>query len=206
MRTYVHDLGEVDVFLEPETSRADGRRGDTASPVGLELLRTMRGLGWRTVLVEPQDERVLAGHREHADEVRGDLDVAEVGSDTAVVPHRPRRAGRGGDAGAALSDERRVHRDHRDPPPRGRARQRRTGRGLHRRADRRGSGRRWGSISAGESPAEIALSIAAGLVAARSGRDGGWLDRARPRGGEGTTTTIMTTAPAPAGANEHGHG
>jgi xanthine/CO dehydrogenase XdhC/CoxF family maturation factor len=26
-------------------------------------------------------------------------------------------------------------------------------------------------------PAEIALSIAAGLVAARSGRDGGWLDR-----------------------------
>jgi xanthine dehydrogenase accessory factor len=29
----------------------------------------------------------------------------------------------------------------------------------------------------GRSPAEIALSIAAGLVAARSGREGGWLDR-----------------------------
>ena len=27
------------------------------------------------------------------------------------------------------------------------------------------------------SPEEIALSIAAGLVAARAGRDGGWLDR-----------------------------
>ena len=27
------------------------------------------------------------------------------------------------------------------------------------------------------SPGEIALSIAAGLVAARAGRDGGWLDR-----------------------------
>jgi xanthine/CO dehydrogenase XdhC/CoxF family maturation factor len=30
----------------------------------------------------------------------------------------------------------------------------------------------------GRSPEEIALSIAAGLVAARYGRDGGWLDRA----------------------------
>ncbi len=29
----------------------------------------------------------------------------------------------------------------------------------------------------GKTPAEIALSIAAGLVAARSDRDGGWLDR-----------------------------
>ena len=29
----------------------------------------------------------------------------------------------------------------------------------------------------GRSPEEIALSIAAGVVAARSGRDGGWLDR-----------------------------
>jgi xanthine dehydrogenase accessory factor len=29
----------------------------------------------------------------------------------------------------------------------------------------------------GRSPEEIALSIAAGLVAARYGRDGGWLDR-----------------------------
>jgi xanthine/CO dehydrogenase XdhC/CoxF family maturation factor len=29
----------------------------------------------------------------------------------------------------------------------------------------------------GKAPAEIALSIAAGLVAAREGRGGGWLDR-----------------------------
>ena len=31
----------------------------------------------------------------------------------------------------------------------------------------------------GRSPQEIALSIAAGLVAARFGRDGGWMDAGR---------------------------
>src|SRR5204863_5843645 len=83
-RTYVHDLGEIDVFLEPEVRRPVAVVV-TASPVGLELLRCMRALGWRTVLVEPRRERVLNEHREAADDVREDLDLGALDADASLV-------------------------------------------------------------------------------------------------------------------------
>ena len=176
-RTYVHDLGEVDVYLEPEVS-APVAVVVTASPVGLELLRATRALGWRTVLVEPREERILPEHRALADEVRADLDTEEIDADTSV-----------------------VHTDH-DAPGVVESLARALGTkagfvgimGTRRHVGAYVQGLQdlgftdeevarvrspVGLDLGGRTPAEIALSIAAGLVAARSGRDAGFLDRPR---------------------------
>ncbi|HXJ66408.1 MAG TPA: XdhC family protein [Actinomycetota bacterium] len=174
MRTYVHDAGEVDVFLEPELA-APMAVVVSASPVGLELLRAVRGLGWRTVLVEPRSERVLPGHREHAGEVRAELDAAVVDADTAVVATDHDAPGAVETLAAALRTNagfigilgtRRHTGVHVKPL-----------RDLGFTDDDLARVRSpVGLDLGGRSPAEIALSIASGLVAARSGRDGGWLD------------------------------
>jgi xanthine dehydrogenase accessory factor len=174
-RTYVHDLGEVDVFLEPEVA-APVAVVITASPVAQELLRTMRGLGWRTVLVEPRAERVLPGHREWADEVREAFDPDALDADASVVHTDHDAPGVIESVAAALRT------------PAGFIGIMGTRRhvGAHVAAleemgfsdeDRARVRSPVGIDLGGRTPAEIALSIAAGLVAARSGRDAGWLDR-----------------------------
>ncbi len=174
-RTYVHDLGEIDVFLEPEAARPVAVVV-TASPVGLELLRAMKALGWRTVLVEPREERIQPAHREAADVVRAELEVGMLDADTSVV-HTDHdapgvvdsiAAALGSDAGfIGILGTRRHVGVHVEPL-------RAKGFGDPEMARVRSP---VGLDLGGRSPAEIALSIAAGLVAARSGRDGGWLDR-----------------------------
>jgi molybdopterin adenylyltransferase len=174
-RTYVHDLGEIDVFLEPEVSGPTAVVV-TASPVGLELLRAMRLLGWRTVLVEPRSERVLEEHRQAADEVRSGLDDASIDGDTSVVHTDHDAPGVVDSIAAALRTDAGfvgVMGSRRHVGPHVEA----LGELGFDEEDLARVRSPVGIDIGARTPVEIALSIAAGLVAARAGRDGGWLDR-----------------------------
>lgn len=173
--TYPHELGEIEVFLEPSVE------GPTlivvsASPVALELLRLAAGLGYRTVLVEPRPERVGDEHRALADRVVGSLDGVEVTSDTAAVhtdhdapgvPESIARLLRSPASFVGVMGSRRHVGPHVDAL-------RSMGFGEEDLARVRSP---VGIDIGARTPAEIALSITAGLLAARAGRHGGWLDR-----------------------------
>jgi len=174
-RTYVHELGEVDVFLEPG-ARAPALVAVSATPVALALLRAVRALGWRTALVEPRAERVLPGHRAVADEVLSELPGPAIDADTAVV-HTDHDAPGVAESLAATLRSRAGFvgvmgsRRHVGPHVE-------TLRGMGFADEDLARVRSPVGLDLGaRTPAEIALSIAAGLVAARAGRDGGWLDR-----------------------------
>src|SRR5205807_8184146 len=65
-RTHEHELGTVEVFLDP-TKPASRLVVLAASTVGLEVLRQGSALGDETVLVESRDERITSEHRRTAD-------------------------------------------------------------------------------------------------------------------------------------------
>lgn len=172
-RTYTHELGEVEVFLEPHVEAAL-LVVVSATPVAEALLRVAPSLGYRTLLVEPRRERVTASARAVAGEVATELPASNLREESAVVwtdhdaPYLVETiaAALGTSAGflgvmgsrrhvaphvaeleaLGLSDVSRV----RSPV---------------------------GMDIGARTPQEIALSIAAGLVAAHRQRDGGWLDR-----------------------------
>jgi molybdopterin adenylyltransferase len=170
-----HDLGDVEVFIEPHPAPAL-LVVVSATPVALELLRLGRAMGYRTVLIEPRSERVTSAHRVAADQVGSSLD------------------GVGFEAGSAA-----VHTDHDAPDvTESLATALRSPAGfVGIMGSRRHVGAHIEALRAlgfgdedlarvrsplgldlgGKTPVEIALSIAAGLVAARTGRQGGWLDR-----------------------------
>ena len=173
-RTYDHELGRVEVFLEPQVA-APTLVVVSATPVALELLRLAPGLGYRTVLVEPRAERVTEAHRATAGAVVPTLDGMAIGPETDAV-HTDHDAPGVADSVATLlrSPTRFVgvmgSRRHVGPH-------------IQRLRDAKFSDEDLERIRTpvgldlgAQSPAEIALSIAAGLVAARRGRDGGWLD------------------------------
>jgi molybdenum cofactor synthesis domain-containing protein len=174
-RTYTHDLGSVEVFLEP-SGGSPVLVVVSATPVALELLRLGRPLGYRTVLVEPRVGRVTAAHRSATDSVVGSVEDVEVGSDTDAI-HTDHDAPGIADSVARLlrSPARFVgvmgSRRHVGPHV-----EELRARGF---TDAELSRIRTpvGLDVGATSPSEIALSIAAGLLAARTGHDGGWLDR-----------------------------
>ena len=175
-RTYRHDLGEVDVFLEPRLASAR-LLVVSASPVGVELLRVARQLGYDTVLVEPRSERVTSQMRveagalsssldeipidERTDAVLTDHDAPGVADSIATLLKSPARfigvMGSRRHVGPYVEELKRMGFSDDDLA------RLRTPVGL--------------DIGA-RTPFEIALSIAAGLVAARHGRPGTWLDQA----------------------------
>lgn len=170
-----HDLGDLEVFIDPHPAPAL-LVVVSASPVALELLRLGRAMGYRTVLIEPRPERLTSAHRVAADQVGISLD------------------GLGFEAGSAV-----VHTDHDAPDvAESLATALRSPAGfVGIMGSRRHVGAHIEALRAlgfpdedlarvrsplgldlgGKTPVEIALSIAAGLVAARTGRQGGWLDR-----------------------------
>ncbi len=175
LRTFTHDLGSVEVYLEPL------RPGPRllvlgATPVAEHLLRGAAELGYSTVLIESRTERVTPGHRAAAGKV-----VASVG-EVALGP--------GVDA---------IHTDHDAPDivaelaPLLQAGVRFVGvMGSARHTAPHLEALRAAGCTDDElaqlrtpvgldlgarTPAEIALSILAGLLAARTGRTGGWLDK-----------------------------
>jgi xanthine dehydrogenase accessory factor len=190
LRHYEHPLGTVEVFLEPHGALpllvVLG-----ATPVAASLLRWGPELGWRTVLVERRPGRVTPVHRQLAGAVTSS--AAE-----AVAPAVAARAGAGPSAVVPLPVDA-VHTDHDAPGVvddvaallEAGARfvgvmgsSRHTGdhlaalrrRGVAEEAVARVRTPVGLDIGSRTAP-EIALSILAGLVAARSGRQGGWLHR-----------------------------
>jgi molybdopterin adenylyltransferase len=175
VRTYEHDLGSVEVYLEPQ------RRGPRlvvlgATPVALWLLRWGRELGYDTALVEPRPERVTAEHKEAVAVVTADPEVAGLDAETDAV-HTDHDAPMLAEHVAALlrAGVRFVgvmgSRRHSGPHL-----ERLREMGMSDEAIARVQSPVGLDIGA-RTPQEIALSILAGLVAARTGTSAGWLAR-----------------------------
>jgi xanthine dehydrogenase accessory factor len=172
VRTYEHELGSVEVYLEPHRRRPNlvvlG-----ATPVALWLLRWGSDLGYETTLVEPRTERVTAEHKEAARSVVSSPDELSLGAEVDAV-HTDHDAPAVADHLAALvrAGARFVgvmgSRRHAGPHLEALAEM-----GLDPAAARSPVGLDIGA----RTPQEIAVSILGGLVAARTGRPAGWLDR-----------------------------
>jgi len=172
-RTYPHELGTVEVFLEPFTRRPP-LVVFSATPVARHLIKWATDVGFDPVLVEPRDERLTARDREG--KVAASLEGLAVDAETAAV-HTDHDAPFVVESVAAL-----LRSPARFVGVMGSARHV----GPHLEELRsRGFGtedlnriRTPVGIDLGARTAEeIALSILAGLVADRAGASGGWLDR-----------------------------
>jgi len=181
-RTFSHELGDVEVFLEPQAGR-DRLVVVSATDVARELRAVATRLGYDTVLVEPRPERVAPEDRAAPGRVVGSLDEAGMPS--------------GEEDGAAPVDA--ILTDHDAPGVADtiaallRSNVRFVGvmgsrrHVAHYMEELRASGFTDEELArvrspvgldlGGQRPAEIAVSIAAGLVAAVNERAGGWLDR-----------------------------
>ena len=174
-RTYEHDLGSVDVYLEPYR-RKPRLVVIGATPVGLHLLRWAAESGYDVALLESRPERVTAEHRAAAGLVADDPGAVPVDAETDVV-HTDHEAPlvaehllalvKGGARFVGLIGSARHASEHLD-----RLRE------LGLTEDEVGRIRTPVGLNIGaRTTQEIALSILAGLVAARYDRPGGWLDR-----------------------------
>ncbi|MCA1727762.1 MAG: XdhC family protein [Actinobacteria bacterium] len=171
-RTYHHDLGSIDVYLEPmvQSSRLVILG---ATPVAESLLRHARSLGYEPVLVEPRAERITPAHRTSAALIeaspdglgQGVFDAIHTDHDAPLVAEHLALLVRAGARFVGLMGSRR----HAGPHLAALAEQGLTPEQVARVQTPVGL-----DLGA-RSPEEIALSILAGLVAARTGRSGGWL-------------------------------
>ena len=174
-RTYEHDLGSVDVYLEPYRRRPRliviG-----ATPVGLCLMKWAGESGYEVALLESRPERVSAEHREAAGlvaetpdalPVDGETDVVHTDHEAPLVAEHLYGLVKGGARFVGLIGSARHASEHLDHL-----------RELGLTEDEVGGIRTPVGLNIGaRTSQEIALSILAGLVAARYGRSGGWLDR-----------------------------
>lgn len=170
-RVLHHDLGDVEVFLAPRVPRPRAIVV-SATDVARSLRSILGVLGWETPLVEPRVERVTPADGRAA---RSLAELGVVGSDAVVLtdhdaPGVADALAEALDAGArfvGVMGSRRHVGQHVDA--------------LRARGVAEGDLARvrspLGLDLGGRRPEEIALSIAAGLVAERHGRTGGWLDR-----------------------------
>ena len=169
-----HDLGDIEVFVEPHPS-PPVLVIVSATPVAVELLRLAHGLGYRTSLVESRTERVMPEHRAAADDVRETADGLALDATTDVAFTDHDAPGVADSLAALLRSPVRFigvmgSKRHVGPYVE-------TLRGMgFTDEDLMRIRSPLGLDLGGRSPQEIALSIAAGLVAARTGRAGGWLD------------------------------
>jgi xanthine dehydrogenase accessory factor len=175
LRTFTHDLGSVEVYLEPLRPRPRlvvlG-----ATPVAEHLLRGGAELGYATVLVESRAERNTPAHRAAAGRVATSVAGVALGPGTDAI-HTDHDAPDIVDELAPLLRAG-VHfvgvmgsARHTAPHL---AALRAAGVGDDELARLRTP---VGLDLGARTPAEIALSILAGLLAARTGRTGGWLDK-----------------------------
>jgi molybdopterin adenylyltransferase len=174
LRTYEHDLGSVDVYLEPHGPRpllvVLG-----ATPVALWLLRWGKELGYDTALVEPRPERVTPEHKEGARVVVGSpeelppapaVDAVHTDHDAPFVSEHLAALLRGGVRFVGLMGSRRHAGGHLDAI---------AALGVDAGRIQTPVGLDLGA----RTPQEIAMSILAGVLSARTGRAGGWLDGSR---------------------------
>jgi molybdopterin adenylyltransferase len=174
VRTYRHEQGDVEVFLEP-VSPAPMVVLVSANDVSRALARLVRPLGYLPVLVEPRSERVTPEDRSAVEVVRGfdaleldertrvvftDHDAPDIAESLALVLRSPARF-------VGVMGSRR----HVGPYI---ERLLELGFGDEELARIRSP---LGVDLGGRASEEIAISIAAGLVADANERDAGWLDR-----------------------------
>jgi xanthine dehydrogenase accessory factor len=170
-RVLHHDLGDVEVYLEPHRP-APRVVVVSATDVARALAGHLRRLGYRAVTVEPRTDRLLPEDRPHV----MTLEEASVTDADAVVltdhdaPYATETLAAAARSPARfvgmMSSKRHVQR-HLDAI-------RTLGLTDEEVARVRAP---VGLDIGGRSAEEIALSIAAGIVADGHGRDGGWLDR-----------------------------
>lgn len=175
VRTYRHELGSVEVYLEPR------RRAPTlmvlgATPVAAWLLRWAGDLGYETALVEPRTERVTEEHHALAGAVaaspeelslEGDVDAVHTDHDAPDLPEHVGLLLKGGVRFVGVMGSSRHSGPHLDAL-----------RAMGFSGEEVARVRTPVGLDIGaRTPQEIALSILAGLLAARSDRPGGWLDR-----------------------------
>jgi molybdenum cofactor synthesis domain-containing protein len=173
-RRYTHDLGAIDVFLEP-VLRRPLLIVFSATPVALTLVRWAREIGYDPVLVEPRTERITQEHRASA-RIASDLAGLALDAEASAV-HTDHDAPNVADTVAAL-----LRSPVRFIGVMGSARH--VGPHIER---LRELGFTDGDVARIRTPVgldigarsaeEIALSILAGLVAQRHSASGGWLDR-----------------------------
>lgn len=174
-RSYHHELGDIEVYLEPYPA-PPRLVVVSATEVATHLLNLGPQLGYGPVLVETREERISRIHREWAGEIRQTLDGLELTERDAVVatdhdapgvPEAVAAALRSAVGFVGVMGSRRHVGPHVEAL-----------RAMGFSEDELARVRSPVGLDIGaRSPEEIALSIAAGLVAARAERDGGWLDR-----------------------------
>ena len=172
LRTYRHDLGSIEVYLEPHAP-APTLVVFGATPVARALMRWAPELGFRPVLVETRPRRLAGADWPRAltnlDELEASLgpEVYAVHTDhdapdlveslEALVPRNPRFIGLVGS---------RRHTGHHLEALRAKS------------VDEAVIARIQSPVGldlGAVTPAEIAVSILAGIIAQRHGRQGGWL-------------------------------
>lgn len=173
-RTYHHELGDVEVYLEPHRA-APTLVLVSATDVARALARLAPGLGFSPVLVEARRERITDADLQTM-ATADDLGGVELDADTRVVFTDHDAPGISEALAAALRSPARFvgvmgSRRHVGPYVDD---LRRMGFGDDDLARIRSP---LGLDLGGRRPDEMAVSIAAGLVADAYGRDGGWLDR-----------------------------
>ena len=176
LRTYHHDLGSVEVYLEPYLQRPQ-LVVLAATPIALWLLRWGRDLGYETVLLESRSgwitpehtaaaTRVVADAAELAEQPGAEMEVVATDHEApdvstqvaALLGHKPRFVGIMGSArhtAGHIAELKRMGVPVEDVT------RIQSPVGLN--------------IGA-KTPPEIALSILGGLIAARTGRPGGFID------------------------------
>jgi len=173
-RVYHHELGTVEVFLEPSV------RGPllivfSATPIARTIMRWAADLGFEPVLVETRTERLIADDR--AGGRIADFEDLVIDADTGAV-HTDHDAPNVAESVATLLRSPAAFigvmgsRRHVGPHL---ERLRQMGFGAE---DLARIHTPVGLDIGARTAEEIALSILAGLVAARRGASGGWLDRA----------------------------
>jgi molybdenum cofactor synthesis domain-containing protein len=177
LRTLTHDLGEVEVLFEPELEPAL-LAIVSATDVARELQALGRRLGFTAALVEPRAERLTAGDRGLGWAVHGSLEELALDARSAVVFTDHDAPGiaemlagvlRSPAGFVGVMGSRRHVAPYLEEL-------RSLGLGDEEVQRIRSP---LGLDLGGQRPEEIALSIAAGLVAHRHGRAGGWLDADR---------------------------
>ena len=174
VRTYHHEHGDVEVYLEPHR-RAAALVVVSATDVGRELIRLGRGLGLAPLLVESRTERVTGADRASFPVLEA-LEALELDADTRVVFTDHDAPGIAGQLAQALRSPARfigVMGSQRHVGP---YVEELRSMGFDDEAMARVRSP-LGLDLGGRRPEEIAVSIAAGLVADANERKGGWLDR-----------------------------
>jgi len=174
-RTYRHEHGEVEVYFEPHVP------GPilvvvSATDVARELRPLAQRLGFRTVMVEPRGERIVPADRNLPGGVVGSIGELELSDRDHVVFTDHDAPGVAEQLASVLRSPARFvgvmgSRRHVGPYIEELRARGFTDEDLARIRSP------VGVDLGGQRPEEIALSIAAGLVAAEHGRDAGWMDR-----------------------------